>query len=129
MKKILIILLLVPTFSFAGITAGAIYDLEKEGNSDLAFAYFIGVVDAFEHAGAICIKQNVGTNKTFINSLKYEFLNAVERDPKIREFTASSVIYEVNLRDKFSCSAKPSGSTESKYQAPNLPPPELELTL
>lgn len=129
MKKILLILLLIPTISFAKVTAGTLYDLEKEGYSDLVFAYFFGVVDAFEHAGAICIKQSVGTNETFINSLKYEFLNAVERDPKIREYTASSVIYEVNLREKFSCSAKPSGPTESKFQAPNLPPPELEPTI
>ena len=129
MKKILLILLLIPTISFAKATAGNIYDLEKEGQSDLVFAYFFGVLDAFEHAGAICINQSVGTTETFINSLKYEFLTAVERDPKIREYTASSVIYEVNLREKFSCSAKPSRPAESNYQAPNLPPPELEPAL
>jgi len=129
MRKILLILLLIPTFSFASISAGTLYDLEKEGNSSLVYVYFLGVVDAFEHAGAICINQNVGTNETFINSLKYEFLTAVERESKFREYSASSVIYEVNLREKFSCSAKPSRPAESNYQAPNLPPPELEPAL
>ena len=98
-KKIFILILILPSICLANIKNGFIYELFHDDQT-FAKAYLYGVMDAYEHSGYICFNN---LDDKYDDNILEEYIRMIILNPELKNKAASSTLYENILKNKYTC--------------------------